>query len=83
MLKLEKDHDGEETPLSITIVPKDQAPRPIFSAGCQKGPSALYPEFQVSATEELWLEASLARAAKVTLFQRSEGVFSGDLSEQL
>lgn len=29
--------------LSITIVPKDQAPSPIFSAGCQKGPSALYP----------------------------------------
>lgn len=43
LLKLEKDHDREETPLSITTVPKHRAPRPIFSAGSQKGPSALYP----------------------------------------
>lgn len=46
LLKLEKDHDREETPTFhhyITIVPKDQAPSPIFLAGYQKGPSALYP----------------------------------------
>lgn len=56
---------------------------PSFQQDVRKARVLFTLEFQVSATEELWLEASLARAAKVIPFQRSEQVFSGDLSEQL
>lgn len=45
-----------------------------------QGPSS---QQEVRKARVLFTLASLARAAKVTLFQRSEGVFSGDLSEQL